>query len=310
MKKVTIAAVGLGLGIAGYANAGSQLSLYNVITSGAFDTTSDVEGKVVAGSLGSDGATLAKNLTASKSTDINVAVQTSLSSGNPINVSYGSMYAPGNSGGRIINFGQTGGALKTTPAFDFTTVFSGISSESTTYKGYASTGAASWDAPSNTETFKVTRVKSGVATFNLSPADLNHANEQLALNLNGFNPTSNIINVSGSTFSGNSADYWGLNQFQSIATKVLWNFSAAGAVALNGAWYGSVLAPSATLSASGVITGSIGVSTFSAQNEVHYAPWVGVPEASTWTAISFLGLGAVWTMARRRVSAVVPPVIA
>ena len=309
MKKVTIAAVGLGLGIVGYANAGSQLSLYNVITSGQFDTTSDVEGKVVAGSLGSSGATLGLNLTGSKSTDINVAVQTSLSSGNPINVSYGSMYAPGNAGGRIVNFNQSGGSLKTTPAFDFTTVFNGISSESTTYKGYTSTGSASWDGTS-TETLKVTSLKSGVATFNLAPGDLTHANEQLAFNLNGFSPVSIVINVGGSSFSGNSSDYWGLNQFQSVATKVLWNFYAANTVTLNGAWYGSVLAPSATLSASGVITGSIGVSSFSAQNEVHYAPWVGVPEASTWATIGFVGLGAAWTVARRRNAVTLPQVIA
>ncbi|HTI70854.1 MAG TPA: choice-of-anchor A family protein [Candidatus Limnocylindria bacterium] len=301
MNKFTVAALGFGLGVAGLAQAQSQLSLYNVITKGAFDTTSDVEGKVVAYSIGSSGATYAQKLSGSKSTDINVAIQTALPSGNPINMQYGSMYAPSNPNNRIINFNQSGGALKTSPAFDFNTVFNGITTESTAYSGYSATGSKTWDSAQNTETLKVTSLRSGgVAVFSLSASDLNHANESLALNLNGFNPTAIIINVNASNFSGNSTDYWSLNQFQSLASKVLWNFYNAGAVALNSAWYGSVLAPSASLSSQGVITGSVGVSTFSTQQEVHLAPWTGVPEASTVTALGFVALGAGLTLARRR----------
>jgi choice-of-anchor A domain-containing protein len=300
INRIAGGVVGLGLGMAGMANAQSQLGLYNVITKGRFDSSSDVEGKVVAYSLGYSSATFAQNLAGSGAQDINVAVQTGLFLGNPLNISYGSMYAPW-SLFRTVNFNQSGAGLNTGASFDFNTVFNGITAESATYSGYTTTGGASWDSSRNVETLKVTKLGAGgAAVFNIGASDLNRANESLALNLNGLNPTAIIINVNASTFTGNSSDYWGLNQFQSLATKVLWNFYNATSVTLNGDWYGSVLAPNAALTSQSTITGSVGANSFSTQGEVHLAPWTGVPEASSLAAIGFAGLCVTWTLVRRR----------
>jgi choice-of-anchor A domain-containing protein len=313
MNRIKLTAViGLGVGISSLAQAQSQLSLYNVIVKGTFSTTSDVEGKVVVGTLGSGGATLASDVTVTSAKDITVAVQ-SIASGNPINLENGSLYtsaSPANPNERIINFNGGGSLNPSGASLNIPNVFSAITTESANYdnssKYAVSSSTVSWSSSSGIESITLNAApKNGVAVISLSPSDLNHANEQIQLNLGSYKVSSVIFNVSGTSFAGNSSDYWGASNIPGLASKVLWNFYQATSVALNSAWYGSILAPAATLSSSGVITGSIGVNSFTDQQEVHMAAWAGVPESSTFAAVGFVGLcGGLYTF-RRRLSAVV-----
>ena len=114
-------------------NCASQLAIYNAIISNNLSTPSDIQGRsVIKTIIGADSFSTG-HLVSGAST-IASAVQTTVASGGPINVVNGSFYIPsvGALNGRTINF-PGGGSLVHSPAFDFASVFSGITSESTTY---------------------------------------------------------------------------------------------------------------------------------------------------------------------------------
>jgi choice-of-anchor A domain-containing protein len=126
-----------------------------------------------------------------------------------------------------------------------------------------------------------------------------------------------IINVSGSSAS------IGVNATGSTSAdqqNVIWNFTNASTVTVNTAIYGSVLAPTATVSGNSPINGSVVAQVFNSNGEVHLGTFSGttgflvtvphggggnnggvgtVPEPASWMTM-ILGFGFTGSIIRRQ----------
>lgn len=120
-----------------------------------------------------------------------------------------------------------------------------------------------------------------------------------------------VINVTG---SGTYDDWLNMGLADSVAQKLIFNFTDATGLNLHAQFTGSILAPKATLQNSNNINGSVVAKLFNQDGEVHLGtfngqlpllvttpnqPPTGVPEPASW-ATMLAGFGAIGGMIRRR----------
>jgi choice-of-anchor A domain-containing protein len=259
----------------------SQLSIYNAIVSNTLATPSDIQGRSVIKSVTGLDSFSAGHFVTGTST-LAVAVQTGFSAGGPINIVNGSLWAPSVAalGGRSINY-PGGGALVTSPAFDFATVFNNIAAESVTYAAMPTNSTIT--IPSSPAVTYLT-VGSGVANgtpavFSIDGPTLFHNNnvQTIDLNLNGKTPSAIIINITGTSVTYDwSGENVNVLRDTTWRPKILWHFPTATTVNLNKPLYGSILAPNATLTAiGGANEGSIMVKDYQGTIAVKLPLWTG-----------------------------------
>ncbi|MCW2366003.1 choice-of-anchor A domain-containing protein [Sphingobium sp. B7D2B] len=178
-----------------------------------------------------------------------------------------------------------------------------------------STALASLNMASNPSGFDITGTAmtlnavdngAGYALFSFNAADFASINS-LKYNFSGTTPV--IINVFGTDVNlGFNSD--GANQANN--QQVIWNFVNAETLNFSGnIFYGSVLAPSASLLIHTPIEGSVVVGRYTDGNggEIHLGTFNGnlnlvpVPEPSTW-AMMIMGLGLTGLAMRRRAKTV------
>lgn len=295
------------------ANAQSLLSQYNVIVSGELRNISEFEGTAVISTItsGNNFNTAFKLDSSFPQTMDSVYVQTAIN--RSISIQQGSLYYAGSQtvtqnanqffvGGNIINIqGYNQGATIHKPgSFNFGAVFSGVTTESTTYDGLAANSSASLTG--NNLAFTVGSslpATGGTAVFSITKSLLETSGiSQIQLDLAGKNPDSVIINVTGSDgyslTTASSANFVGDFSNKAITTKVLWNFGSASSVNFNQSWFGAVLAPGATLKDNaGALEGPVAVENLDANVEVHLPLWTGpgsIPEPSAYAWIASIGL--------------------
>ncbi len=260
----------------------SQLSIYNAIISNDLSTPSDIRGRsVVHNIIGSDSFSTGHAVTGAGT--ITMAVENGVEAGGgSINVVNGSLWAPssGALNGRTVNF-SGGGALVTSPAFDFSSVFDGILNESAIY---ASMPANSTVTIPTSPAVTYLTVGSGVAdgapaVFQLDGNSLLHNGnvQTIDLDLNGTNPSAIIINLSGSAINYDwSGENINLLRDVGLRPKILWHFPEATSVNLHRPLYGSILAPHATFQAhGGANEGSIMVKDYIGNIAVKLPLWEG-----------------------------------
>lgn len=292
------------------ARASSLLGEYHLIVSGELTRVSEVEGRAVINNLAYANSFNVGVNYKSDPGQITFAIQGDIAAGNPLQLNAGSLHVPigaeqkGNQvtlpGGRMLNL-NGGGNLLTDAKFDYDSVFKGIETESAAYAALSANSKLS--LPSGQPGPAVFNVDKGLgagqaAVFSLSAAEadalLNSSLvQQIDLNLNGTSPSAVLINVAGSAISYIAGgNFVGSFVSTSATGKVLWNFTDATSIAMDKSFYGSVLAPNATLSAkAGALEGSVAVRNLSADVEVHAPLFSGtlptvavVPEGSTWAA--------------------------
>jgi choice-of-anchor A domain-containing protein len=151
------------------------------------------------------------------------------------------------------------------------------------------------------------------AVFTMSEAVFESTNSDFK-NLFANLPSNTIVVID---VAGTDLDMSSSTNFNAFAgyDNVIWNFTQATTIDI-GNWYGSILAPYATLTqaSGGNITGSVVADTFNMNGEVHVSTFQGsatnvqallgspsaVPEAGTW-AMMVLGFGAIgWTLRATR----------
>jgi choice-of-anchor A domain-containing protein len=272
------------------------LSTYNLVTSGAASTNSDIVGNaVIGGDL--DGASFFSgggNIPASPM----LSVYGTLTNTNPINISSGgdlfyngAISTPSHQvpGAPQVSF--NGGGSKqpldtaANPITNFTSPLTALSQQlgGLTASAGATISNGKFNAGSNT----------GIVVFDVTGTQL-EADLGSNITFTGTGVTSYIINVTGD-FSEPSGDNW-----NSLQPDALFNFSNATTVAV-GNWNASILAPDAALSIlSGDISGSVFAASYLGGGELHNdnlfdgaLPSMAAPEPSTWAMLmaGFAGLG-------------------
>lgn len=151
------------------------------------------------------------------------------------------------------------------------------------------------------------------AVFTMSEAVFESTNSDFSKLFTSM-PSNTIVVID---VAGTDLDMANSTNFNSFAgyDNVIWNFTQATTLDV-GNWYGSILAPNATLTqaSGGNITGSVVADTFNMNGEVHVSTFQGsatnvqallatpaaVPEVGTWVMM-VLGFGAIgWTMRASR----------
>jgi len=160
-------------------------------------------------------------------------------------------------------------------------------------------------------TYDSTVAATGYAVIDVNASDLMGYSGTLNFNLLSSNgsPVTTIVNVIG------SGDYsFALNvNNASLDQSVIWNFASANSLTTQTEFYGSVLAPTATVTNKNAINGSVVAQLFNQQGEVHLGTFAGstgflvtspggggtgdVPEPASWMTM-LLGFGVVGSLVR------------
>jgi len=198
----------------------------------------------------------------------------------------------------------------------FDSVFNAVVTEASTYGALSASAGASIATANNATTFTIpssTSVRRVV--FNLTEAQatsiFNNQNSSVSFNLNGRDVSSIdsiIVNIAGfgnSSFT-TQANFTGtVTSDLSFRQRLLWNFyQNDNDISLSRNWYGSILAPAANLTGNSNLDGAAAVNNITFNAEIHGPTWTGVPETSTYAAVSFVAAVGGLTVWRRRRQAV------
>lgn len=179
-------------------------------------------------------------------------------------------------------------------------ILSQLQTESSYYKGLATSVGASLVGDMNNKTFKYTGAATDLAVFNLSVSDLTGPNWSINLGL----ASKAVINVSGSIFNAGTTKTNGFSN-SNIFNNVLWNFADAVQLNFGDSWYGSVLALNADITTGSNLNGAIAAKSYYGNGEIHQGSWnytppkVNVSEPST-LLLSLLGLSLILVGRARR----------
>lgn len=317
----------------------SQLSVYNLIVRNTLYQANHTYGRVITqnidltaanqtveigsrlGGSNSDGIT---PLPSQSTASLLVGGNISANSGDTIRLINGSAFLDNSSttapAGRISlqQSGNGASIVRASPAGSaqaatFDSVFSAVVSESATYSSRATSASTTWSTSGNRTTFTIpssTSVRQVV--FNLTETEaqsifVDNSNAEVQFDLNSrlvSSIDSIVINIAGFTAGAftNNANFLGtITSDLSFRQRVLWNFYQSDEnIQLDRNWYGSILAPTANLTGGSNLDGSAAVNNITFNAEIHGPLWSGVPETSTYAAVTFVLAAAGWTAWRRR----------
>ena len=278
------------------------LSEFNAVIIDNFNTTSDVEGRLVAGNIQS-GATFYNNPSPQSGASAFQAINALTISGcSSCNVNNGGNVNYVNSNSGSYNF-NGGGALKqNNPNFSMNAFTAPLNALMTGLTGLTANSTVNSSDPNNF-TFNVSANNQGVAVFDVTAATLATA-ANLAFS-NAASASSIIINVTGAAGYAFTQKF-NFNDFVSgsfdLANHVIWNFEDAGSLSLS-QWQGAILASDASVTNSSPINGMLYAENFNGNGELHDHPYLGtvpvpVPVAGAGL-IPALAFGALFFWRRR-----------
>ena len=215
-----------------------------------------------------------------------------------VQVNHGAVLIGGTAPGFTVNSGESLTQNSSQPATDLANFASTLTSTSDQWASLASTAGTSVQTGNNSMTFKIPISAGNLVVFNVNSSNFGQ-NDSIGFNGLGSNQQV-IINVSGSSFTEPGAVNFNGNS--TIADNVIWNFSdVTGTISLSSGFYGSILAPDATLSSSNTITGNVAVANIQSTGEIDFAsPSYTVPAGGPLpipASFGLVGIGSLGLLA-------------
>ena len=271
------------------------LTQINGVFSGTFKGASDVEGRLVAGTINQSSSSTFYNNPKGAPSSFQAINALNITSCPSCNVDNSGNVNWINSNSGAFSFNGGGSARRNDPAFamsDFTTPLNALETQlaALSPNSVATLG-------SNNLTFNETPVN-GLAVFKVSIATLESATNLIQFSHAGAAATTIIIDVTGTGSFQQNANF----NDDSVDSSAIWNFEDATSLNLR-SWHGAVLAGDASVTNSSQLNGFLYAASSGGSNngELHDHPFdgtipsatPGVPEPSTWAMmlIGFAGLG-------------------
>lgn len=276
-------------------NASQILTQFNAVITNNFNTGSDVEGRLIAGTIQS-GATFYNNPNSlSGGSSFQAINAINITGCGSCNVDHGGSVNYVTSNGGHFNLNGGGAIAKGDPSFgisDFTTPLNALSTQ---LAGLTANSSVNSSDPNNF-TFNATPNAQGVAIFSLAETVLaSAANIQFNLPSAATTIFIDVTGPAGYSFTQNG----NFNGSAFLNEHIIWNFEAASSLNLK-YWHGAVLAGEASVTNSSPIEGLLYAKNFTGNGELHSFPFLGmlpataaVPEPSSWVMmlVGFLAIG-------------------
>lgn len=286
----------------------SALSDFNVILTGNFSTTSEVEGRTLVGGnfTSRSSSTFGTRLQGVvPRTDLVLRVKGNIDSGSAINLNAGSLEVGGSVlGNRRINF-NGGGSLVSNPSADFSGIFNTLTAASSAIQGLTanSTGMIVANMPGQPGpfVFNANPDASGLAVFSIDGASTFGNGNIQNFQINPNNAADILINVSGRVINWNAGDLIGNFDREEWQERIVFNFFEATTINFGGREFsGQILAPNASITTNGVIEGSVFAKNLTTQSELHLPGFNGtlIPEPSS-ALLSVIGATALLLRRKR-----------
>jgi choice-of-anchor A domain-containing protein len=240
---------------------GTPVTGGNPASVGTFNDSNDMQGSAfINGDV--SGSTFAGNgLPVNDSIGLEATGGITLSS---VHVNNGSVLIGGTAvSGFTVNSGKALSQGSSQPATDLANFSSALTNASDQWAGLAKTSGATVSG----NDFTIPTGAGNFVVFNITASTLVQNNSIVFTGL-GTNQQV-LINVSGTSFSEPGGVNFNGDSTQ--ADNVIWNFSQATSISLSSGFYGSILAPDATLSTTSTITGDVAVADISSTGEIDFA---------------------------------------
>lgn len=289
----------LTIALAAGASSASVISSYNQIVLGNLQTGQDTEGRLfVGGNLSGSAAQVGTHLAPSSFVGVDVLQVGGNTTVNNLQVEAGNFRR---SGGRTGSLNMNGGGTEIVDASVAASVGSFSADLFATSASLAGMAAdSSVQIPSGQPgpmRFIATPGLDGVAVFSISAAALTSSLVQQYELVTG-GATSIVINVTGTSATFNTGNFVGNWQNAAVRATTIWNFSQATSLTIDRNFNGAILAPSAHLTNTTAIDGSVFVGSMTQNGEVHLPGYTGVVPAPGTALLA--ALGGLMMASRRR----------
>lgn len=289
----------LTIALAAGASSASVITSYNQIVLGNLQTGQDTEGRLfVGGNLSGSSAQVGTQLAPLSFVGVDVLRVGGNTTINNLQVEAGNFRR---SGGRTGSLNMNGGGTEIVDPSVSASVSSfsaDLFATSASLAGMATDSSV--QVPSGQPgpmRFIATPGLDGVAVFSISASTLTSSRVQQYELVTG-GATSIVINVTGSSASFNAGNFVGNWQNAAVRATTIWNFSQATSLTIDRNFNGAILAPSAHLTNSTAIDGSVFVGSMTQNGEVHLPGYTGVVPAPGTALLA--GLGGLIMAARHR----------
>lgn len=253
----------------------------NTVIAGNISTNADITGRVAAAGMVTNGTTIGSNLYSDpwgSLASFDVVSTGGLNPGEQFNInSHGNVYAPGSNG----NFNFNGGGHRVTTGssgIDFNALRTTLDNQSLALAALTSNGEVLGTNHSsvNPSFFVLKGTSSTLNIFNITAAEFGDTNHPLDI----IAPAGStiIINVDGANVTLGTGIYYNDQQNSgdsSANSNILFNFSNAATVTINGQLTASALAPFAILNGNSQMAGTFIAAAIGQTGEVHNQEFTG-----------------------------------
>lgn len=304
------AVVALGLTSSQVSATSANVGTYNLILKGELTSNSDIEGRIFVGGIkNSTNLDVGSRLNADPTVDA-VTVVGDITGTRTVRTLNGNIVYGGDIGSTALTASNSASTIsnptQSSLETSFDTLWSTVEADSAYFRSLDETGILNASTPTGNNGMKFENDNSlALNVFNIDTTNL-VSNGGFDFDATPRVPV--VINVSGTGTINITSKAQGNMATATAATNIIWNFFEADVISFsNGTWYGSVLAPNATInSRGGNIEGGVAALSLDINGELHnslytYTPPTPPSEVPAPAGLTIIGL-ALLLMIRRKLA--------